>query len=437
MLWLIQRALGPAVAIYLPSGVLSFLSERSQHQLASNLLLNKTNYYRQVVSQFVQRHRLQQRLQSTMSVATVYDAMTTTSTSTSMLPLNKQLQQSLRFLQEDEDFSAISKATASHEEAVLLSLDDDEDDGTMTSSSSSSCCDDEDTDAQSMTSQQQSATTNTDANNNHSALWKSSLPEPIVVEGVALAATKNVTTASAVASSNNNNSDDANADTVLLHRNGHGLRTVRAPFGITINVYLATIYTPEPIRSAQDVDAILFAGSSNSSNEDKNNNNSPFVMEFTFLRNVTPSQMSIAWNYQLDTSVTTDSQEYEGYALDKAKFLQLLLEDGDGDDDEGSNNKSSSGMVDRGTIVLEFHVDHDTNDTKMVVVNQGQRVGEVVGSNFSKAFCSMWFGDRPVMEEIKQGLLHQDVDDDIVITTDSVLGVGDTTHQGPAIAVLA
>jgi len=113
-------------------------------------------------------------------------------------------------------------------------------------------------------------------------------------------------------------------------------------------------------------------------------------MEYTFLRAVTPSQMSIAWNFQLDTSVT--ESDYEGYEKDRTTFLEML-------------NGSMDAM---GTITFEFR----KNGT-MTVINQGQTVGQIHSSEFIRAFCSMWFGEKPVMAEIKTGLLQADKNESV------------------------
>ncbi|CAB9520666.1 expressed unknown protein [Seminavis robusta] len=148
------------------------------------------------------------------------------------------------------------------------------------------------------TAQEEVASTSSDVPPDVTGTWNE-LPQPITVQGVELNPYTTVAT--------------SNDDDKPLYRNGHGVRTVRAPFGYNLHVYVVAMYTKVPIRSEQDVQDLLLA------------NDSVFVMEFTFLRDITPTQMSIAWNYQLDTSVT--DSDYEGYADDRAKFLELL---GDG-----------------------------------------------------------------------------------------------------------
>ena len=417
---MIHRALlGPALGIHLP-GVLSLLSERSQGQLQQHCATQLStaarrqllpSCYLSFLSEYhlicqrraLQIHSLvldtQRRLlakansnvNTTMSFATFFDSMVTT------LPLKQP-----RPLQ-DGDFSTISIKTASHEEAVLL-----EEPLSPTDSSE----DDIGVDSDASVSQLQSSTTATKETPANNTLWKS-LPESVEVEGVTLSPTKLLSLSSPVMDADNTDESTSGASTskinssdhIMLHRNGYGVRTVRAPFGITIHVYVATLYSPEPIRQAQDVEDILLADTCTAGHY--------FVMEFTFLREITPSQMSIAWNYQLDTSVmmpadsgdTSDTNvEYfqtDGqYSKDRALFLELL----DGP------------MEEKGTISLEFR-----GDKGMAVINQGQLVGIIEGTKFQRAFCSMWFGDKPVMEEIKEGLLQGDSRaDKVEVTTASL-----------------
>jgi Chalcone isomerase-like len=195
--------------------------------------------------------------------------------------------------------------------------------------------------------------------------WKS-LPTQITAQGVTLEPTTELSIADST-------------KRITLLRNGHGIRTVRAPFGYNLHVYVVTLYTTAPAQSEQDVQDLLFHSAADGG----------CVMEFTFLRDITPSQMSIAWNYQLDTSVT--ASDYEAYDQDRAQFLKLLGE---------------GAMPERGVIRFEFWT--SGANPKTLITNQGELVGEIEGTNFQKAFASMWFGDHPVMEEIKTGLLQGD-----------------------------
>ena len=425
MLWMIQRALsGPALAIHLP-GALFFLSERSQGHLQQHCaaqlsaaarrqplpsrylsFLPECHLFCQQKALQIQSLLLdtQRRLiakanfnvNTTMSFATFFDSVVTT------LPLKQP--RPLR----DGDFSTISIQTASYEEAVLL-----EEPLSPTANSD----DDNEVGSDARVSQLQSSTAATKEDQPNNISWKS-LPESVEVEGITLSPTKQISPTSLMNAEDSDESTPAGASTtteidsndhIILHRNGYGVRTVRAPFGITIHVYVATLYSPEPIRKAQDVEDILLA--------DTNTKGQYFIMEFTFLRDITPSQMSIAWNYQLDTSVMMPDDsgdpsnanveyfEADGqYAKDRALFLELL----DGP------------MGEKGTISLEFH-----GEKGMAVINQGQLVGIIQGTQFQKAFCSMWFGDKPVMEEIKEGLLQGDSRSGKTEGTTSSLAQGD------------
>ena len=168
-----------------------------------------------------------------------------------------------------------------------------------------------------------------------------------------------------------NISEHKDLTTTELCLNGYGARTLRMPLGWDINVYVATLYTKSPICSEQDFVAYL--------GQQKGNH---FVMDFTFLQAVNPIQMSIAWNYQLDTSVT---HHYEGYSDDRDEFLRML---------EGS-------MVKNGTITFEY-----VDGIGLKVINQGQMVGVIPRKDFALAFASMFLGENPVTSALKDGLLQ-------------------------------
>ena len=42
-----------------------------------------------------------------------------------------------------------------------------------------------------------------------------------------------------------------------------------------------------------------------------------------------------------------------------------------------------------------------------VVIDQGIEKGTVTGSNFQRAFKSMWFGSQAVADDLKDGLLNK------------------------------
>jgi len=373
---LLNRALGPAVAIYVPF-IASFISElSSQRQAATSI---QSWRLRRSISSEIRRFETHYFSDwNKPSFATFLSRLQTTSTTAMSFANINDTKISLRTLlqlqlnKKDECiFSSISITTASHEEAVLLEE--------PTSTSSSLLDERTQVEAAPQRADEQQRGTNASASK-----WRS-IPETLTVQGVTLPATKELYIQQSSSSS-----------PLTLYRNGHGIRTVRAPFGITVHVYIATLYSLEPIRNTQDVVTKLMSSNDDSSKEEEEAAaaaaaaSSNFIMEYTFLRAVTPSQMSIAWNFQLDTSVT--ESDYEGYEKDRTTFLEML-------------NGSMDAM---GTITFEFR----KNGT-MTVINQGQTVGQIHSSEFIRAFCSMWFGEKPVMAEIKTGLLQADKNESV------------------------
>jgi hypothetical protein len=222
--------------------------------------------------------------------------------------------------------------------------------------------------------------------------WKI-IPKNITVEGVPLEACKKIPLLP-LASGQDKEEDGEYRPAItntscLLYRNGHGIRTLRVPLYGDVHVYVVALYTEYPIHSEQEFVEYIHNSNEEEDNahqETTSNNRPSVVMEFTFLQNVSPSQMSIAWNYQLDASVTFNS--YEGYSYDKATFLELLLH---GDEM----------MAHGGKILFEFVGD------RLQITKEGSVVGEIKGKNFQRAFGSMWFGERPVTEALKEGLLNE------------------------------
>jgi len=398
---LYHRVVGPLLAVNIPT----FLAEnttqphlcyRSSSSSAVSVVLrqlwsSQSALYFSVAETLISL----QKQANNMSFATVHSSFWSTS-----------IQQQLKLQQQQQldaySFSMISMATGSNEEAVVLETSSiphsgywepiQNDDVGLESVS------EERKRSQPTTKDLGVATTTTENN----SLWNKPIPDPITVEGVVLPARKEVTLTST--------SDNNTQATVTLYRNGHGVRTVKAPFGYNLHVYVATLYTDRPIATEQEVNAILFG----------NGNDAPkiFVMEFTFLRDVTPKQMAIAWNYQLDSSVIHN--QYDHYPQDRTAFISML---------DGS-------MKSGGTMVFEFFrglqpsslsidttttnttTNHSGGSTTMKVTNQGQFAGEIKGEDFQRAFASMWFGDRPVMKEIKQGLLRGNEQNDKEVEED-------------------
>lgn len=244
-----------------------------------------------------------------------------------------------------DSFANISLVTASNEEAVLLL-------GELAFESTSL------------------GTEASNSSNDDSKLEKSdnqqckAFPEDITVLGVLIPGFKELS---------NNNRENSR---IQLLRNGHGIRRLKIPFGYEINIYIATLYTSSPIYTEDNFIAYL------SQRENERQGGGNFVLEFTFLRDVTSSQMSVAWNYQLDTSVT---HYYEGYKDDRDAFLRML---------EGP-------MMERGTVLLEYEAGKG-----LQIKNQGNLVGCIPNEDFARAFVSMFMGDKPVTQELKTGLLQ-------------------------------
>lgn len=147
-----------------------------------------------------------------------------------------------------------------------------------------------------------------------------------------------------------------------LHLNGAGIRTL-SPMGIPINLYVASFYSPTPIRSEK---AALAA-------------QAPLQFNFTFLQGVNKALISRAWRAQFSHSVT---ETYPGYEHDKDTFLHLV----------GNLDKN-------GRDTVEFV----GNDTR--VLDSGHLIGVIHGRNFQKAYLSLLFGPKPASRRLKPELL--------------------------------
>lgn len=148
--------------------------------------------------------------------------------------------------------------------------------------------------------------------------------------------------------------------------NGHGLRRFSF-YGIQMDMYVAGLYSRDELLMESDVW----------------NTDGPICIDFIFLQNVPTKRMRIAWRYQMDTSVSQRHNNYPGYEKDRETFLQLM----------GSINKLGMQSI---QII--------GNET--MVVENGTIKGSVKGTNFQKAFLSMWFGEKPVTPELKLNLLN-------------------------------
>jgi hypothetical protein len=165
-------------------------------------------------------------------------------------------------------------------------------------------------------------------------------------------------------------------DGTHLDRHGSASRCFAFFRGISIRVYVATLYSSQQFANGQE---ILESVSSESSHDDA----PPLQMDFTFLRGFTAGQCKMAWEKQLDESV---SYRYDGFEQDKADFLEMI---------------ATQSIKANGTAAVQIQ------DDTTLIFDQGTWTGEIVGKDFQRALLSMWFGDKPVTNELKSGLLGQ------------------------------
>ena len=145
-----------------------------------------------------------------------------------------------------------------------------------------------------------------------------------------------------------------------LHLNGAGMRTL-SPMGIPINLYVASFYSPTPIRSEKAALAAV----------------APLQFNFTFLQGVNQGIISRAWREQFSQSIT---ETYPGY--DKDAFLRMV------------------GNLDKyGRDTIEFVGD----ETR--VLDSGNLIGTIHGRNFQKAYLCLLFGPKPTSSQLKPVLL--------------------------------
>lgn len=168
--------------------------------------------------------------------------------------------------------------------------------------------------------------------------------EPVILEGVDVPASQEV-------------------DGKTLYRNGHGLRSFTF-YGLSMKMYVASFYSEIPLRSPEDV--LACAGC-------------PMLFHFTFLRSVGQGKVRLAWQKQLDWSV---SYTYNGFNQDRDAFISMF-----------------GGMEDHGTVTVKFIGD------ETLVLDQGKLKGTIHGKNFQRAFLSMWFGETAVADDLKLALL--------------------------------
>jgi hypothetical protein len=148
----------------------------------------------------------------------------------------------------------------------------------------------------------------------------------------------------------------------VLYRNGHGIRSFTF-YGLSMKMYVASFYTETPLRSEEDVLSC----------------NCPLLFHFTFLRGVGQGKVKLAWQKQLEWSVT---HSYDGYENDRDAFINMF-----------------GPMEYKGTVTVKLADNHTD------VLDQGKVKGTIKGVDFQRAFLSMWFGERAVADDLKIGLL--------------------------------
>lgn len=151
-------------------------------------------------------------------------------------------------------------------------------------------------------------------------------------------------------------------DGETLSLNGAGLRTVSIAF-IPIKIYVAAFHTPAPLKSADAVQA----------------SPGPLQFTFTFLRAVSQSQVTQAWQDQIQTSMT---YTYPGMEKDRQAFIGMF------------------GPLSQGGVEMVQLVGQETR-----VYDNGVFKGAIQGRDFQKAFLSVWFGSNPAQEDLKTALL--------------------------------
>ena len=159
-----------------------------------------------------------------------------------------------------------------------------------------------------------------------------------------------------------NISQSAKINGETLQLNGAGLRSFSLAF-IPIKIYVASLYTPQPLRSAH---AIM-------------DSQGPMQFDFTFLRAVGQSDVTKAWSSQFSQSI---GYTYSGSAKDRDAFIAMF----------GSLQKMG---VEQVRLI----------GTNTVVYDQGTRKGTIEGRNFQRSFLSLWFGSNPVSSDLKNALL--------------------------------
>lgn len=231
---------------------------------------------------------------------------------------------------------------------------------------------------------------NNNNNNNHPlATATEPLLETVSLEGVELAGHRTIH----IGPNNDNNNNQ-----ILLHRNGHGLRSFTV-YGMSLKMYVASLYTTRSSSSSSSTErpplhphqhlGCLSTSSlddvlTTTTQQQKNVASlGPLLFEFTFLRSVGQSKVRLAWQKQLEWSIPAEFQDYPGFAADAKQFTSMF-----------------GPMASYGSVTVQFVGNGET-----LILDQGQLKGSIQGENFQRAFLSMWFGAKAVQEDLKEALL--------------------------------
>lgn len=140
-------------------------------------------------------------------------------------------------------------------------------------------------------------------------------------------------------------------DSQELQLNGSGLRTVTI---LHVKAYVAAFYAPKALRTPEEINA----------------STGPLRFDFTFVRAFDKKDVTKAWTLQFRESA---SYSYPTLEKDVAQLTQYF----------GAIRKN-------GVETIELVGD------KTRITDDGVFRGEIIGSDFQKAFLSLWFGSNPV-----------------------------------------
>lgn len=141
---------------------------------------------------------------------------------------------------------------------------------------------------------------------------------------------------------------------------GAGLRTATI---LKIKIYVLALYAPTPIRKDSGPEL----------------EQRPICFDLTYLRDFDNGDVDKAWKYQFEESA---EHKYANFKNDLNELQKIFGEI------KGKRNQ-----------FIEF-----TGESSKFYEN-GQLKGEIKGKDFQKTFLSIWFGENPPTEVLKENLL--------------------------------